>query len=204
MAKRKSTALVPAPESDYTQLVSGITTLLDQARRTAVRSVNSILTATYWEVGRRIVEFEQGGRAKAEYGEALLKRLGGDLSARHGRGFSWRNLFSMRAFYLGWEILQTPSAKFEARVRLPSEGEGTSASICQTPSGKSRKLLFAAWRALRKVGTLFPLFKALPTGAILSAPSIELLQSKIQTPSGKFRRSRLRNFDSIATPEGIS
>ncbi|MCO6459547.1 MAG: hypothetical protein J5I93_29895 [Pirellulaceae bacterium] len=70
--------------------------------------------ATYWEIGRRIVEFEQGGEARAEYGAGLLKRLGKDLTARFGRGFSERNLRQMRAFHQGWDIWQTPSAKFEA------------------------------------------------------------------------------------------
>jgi predicted nuclease of restriction endonuclease-like (RecB) superfamily len=84
--------------------------------------VNGVLTATYWEVGRRVVEHEQGGHATAGYGDALLARLGADLSAALGRGFSARNLRSMRAFYLGWEIWQTPSAKFAARVRLPDPG----------------------------------------------------------------------------------
>ena len=74
----------------------------------------------------------------------------------------------------------------------------------QTVSGQFRKVLFAAWPMLRKVGTLFPLFTALSLAEILSTPSIELLQSKIQTLSGKFRRSRLRNFDPIATPGGTS
>ena len=62
------------------------------------------------------MEFEQRGKARAEYGEELLKRLGEDLSARLGRGFSERNLLKMRTFYLGWEILPTPSAKLAARA----------------------------------------------------------------------------------------
>ena len=110
---------------DYDHLVSNISGLLEQARRTAARSINSILTATYWEIGRRIVEFAQGGKERAEYGKELLIRLGGDLSKQHGRGFSWRNLYQMRGFYLGWEIWQTPSAKLEFHVK------------CQTLSGKS-------------------------------------------------------------------
>jgi predicted nuclease of restriction endonuclease-like (RecB) superfamily len=123
MAKRrKSTALVPAPGAGYDGLVSGISELLEHARRAVARSVNGILTATYWEVGRRIVEYEQGGRARAEYGEALLKRLSDDLTRQYGRGFSRRNLEQMRAFYLGWEIAQTPSAQLQARVRPPAEG----------------------------------------------------------------------------------
>ncbi|HTJ98899.1 MAG TPA: DUF1016 N-terminal domain-containing protein [Bordetella sp.] len=52
------------------------------------------MTATYWEIGRRIVEFEQGGSDRTAYGDALIKRLGEDLSARFGRGFAWRNLTS--------------------------------------------------------------------------------------------------------------
>ena len=73
------------PATGYSALVSNISILLEQARRTTARSVNSILAATYWEIGRRIVEFEQGGRARAEYGEQLLVRLANDLTAQHGR-----------------------------------------------------------------------------------------------------------------------
>jgi len=69
---RKSKRQVALPDPDYGVLVSGITTLLGTARHAAARTVNGILTATYWEVGRRIVEFEQGGKARAGYGEALL------------------------------------------------------------------------------------------------------------------------------------
>jgi predicted nuclease of restriction endonuclease-like (RecB) superfamily len=116
--RRKSKDLVVASgDPEYFSFLGGISELLDQARRVVVRSVNSVLTATYWEVGRRLVEFEQGGKKRAVYGEELLKRLGQDLAAQHGRGFSERNLIRMRAFYLGWEISPTPSAKFQGRVR---------------------------------------------------------------------------------------
>ena len=104
--------------AEYDRLLSDISDLLAQARRTVVRSTNSILTGTYWEIGRRIVEFEQGGKPRAHYGDELLIRLGHDLGQRYGRGFSGRNLYQMRAFYLGWEILQTPSAKSAARVKF--------------------------------------------------------------------------------------
>lgn len=105
-------------DGGYSRLVSGISGLLDQARRATVRTLNSFLTATYWEIGRRIVEYEQGGKERAKYGEELLQRLGCDLTARFGRGFSDRNLLKMRAFYLGWEISPTPSAELEARAML--------------------------------------------------------------------------------------
>lgn len=133
MAKRKATrSLARSEPAEYGGLVTGISDLLEQARRGAARVVNSILTTTYWEIGRRIVEFEQGGKARAEYGEELLKRLAEDLTAHHGRGFSERNLRQMRLFYLGWEIFPTVSGKFEGRARLPLE---LAEAILQTPSG---------------------------------------------------------------------
>jgi hypothetical protein len=97
--------------------------------------VNAVLAATYWEVGRRVVEFEQGGEARAGYGEEFLKRLGADLSKKHGRGFGRRNLFSMWAFYLGWEMSQTGSGSFQLRIRIPEGGK------VQTPSAISPTLL---------------------------------------------------------------
>jgi hypothetical protein len=79
-----------------------------------MRSSNVIMTATYWGIGRRIVEEEQHGAARAEYGKELMTRLSADLTRRFGRGFGQRNVFHMRAFYLAYrgEILQTVSAKF--------------------------------------------------------------------------------------------
>lgn len=121
----------------YGRLVSDITSLLEVARRGAARSVNAILTGTYWEIGRRLVEHEQGGEARAEYGQALMEQLSRDLTSRHGRGFSVQGLYKMRGFYLGWEIGQTPSAKLEARVRLPAELLDAIGEILPTPSGES-------------------------------------------------------------------
>ncbi len=120
---RKSKAIVAKDPVPYGRLVSDISQLLEQARRWSARSVNAVLTATYWQIGRRIVEHEQGGKERAEYGEELLHRLTEDLTSKHGRGFSRRNLEQMRAFYLGWEIAQTPSAQFEVRVICPAVSE---------------------------------------------------------------------------------
>ena len=58
---------------DYDEVLSGVVELLEQARHTAARAVNAIMTATYWEIGQRIVEFEQGGEARAGYGEATTR-----------------------------------------------------------------------------------------------------------------------------------
>lgn len=119
MAKRKSKPDEIAPDvgKDYDGLVTGLSGLLDRARTAAARVVNGLMTATYYELGRRIVEFEQGGKQRAEYGERLLKRLATDLTAKHGRGFSRQNLQQMRSFFLDWEICQTVSGIFQIRAR---------------------------------------------------------------------------------------
>jgi predicted nuclease of restriction endonuclease-like (RecB) superfamily len=142
MAKKKAKAeLVGAREADYDGLVTRISSLLEQGRRATVRTTNAILTATYWEVGRQIVEYEQGGKARAEYGEILLKRLASDLTARYGRGFSRSNLQQMRLFYSGWEICQTPSGKLQARVKCPPLAAESGAQIRQPVSAESQLLV---------------------------------------------------------------
>jgi len=96
----------------YTGLLSSVSQLLEQARYTAARSVNTILTVTYWEIGHRIVEFEQKGARRAEYGKRLLERLAQDLTYRFGRGFGYSNLNLIRQFYVTYQhrhpILQSP------------------------------------------------------------------------------------------------
>ncbi|MGB6156380.1 MAG: PDDEXK nuclease domain-containing protein, partial [Castellaniella sp.] len=108
--RRRATA--PA---GYASIHGGIVELLDTARQTAARSVNALMTASYWEVGRRIVEAEQKGRRRAGYGERLIERLSTDLTARFGRGFSPDNLENMRCFFLAYplsSISETLSRKF--------------------------------------------------------------------------------------------
>lgn len=109
LVKVGSDSLLPS----YRTILSEVTELLEGARRAAARSVNYLMTAVYWEIGKRIVEGEQLGEKRAAYGKVLLKRLSGDLTERFGRGFSERNLEQMRLFYLGWQISQTLSAKSE-------------------------------------------------------------------------------------------
>lgn len=92
----------PAPTADYSGLLGGVSELLEAARRASVRTVNAFMTATYWEIGRRIMNYEKHGRDRATYGDAVVERLAEDLSSRLGRGFSRRNVFLMRAFYLAF------------------------------------------------------------------------------------------------------
>ena len=99
---------------EYSEIHSGIVLLLDAARLAAAPIVNAVMTATYWEIGRRIVELDQGGQDRAAYGEALIERLAEDLTKRFGRGISRQNLQQMRSFYLAWPsnaISQTVSGE---------------------------------------------------------------------------------------------
>jgi predicted nuclease of restriction endonuclease-like (RecB) superfamily len=102
------------PVTGYGSVLSDIVRVVEGARRSAARSVNAVMTATYWLVGRRLVEQEQGGKTRAGYGEALLERLSADLTVRFGRGFSADNLETMRLFYLAYPppgISETTSRK---------------------------------------------------------------------------------------------
>lgn len=98
-AKPKNRKTVPAKPSDYNEVLASVVELLDAARRASARVVNSLMTATYWEIGRRIVEHEQAGSKRAGYGEALLEGLSCDLTRRFGRGFGIIQLRTMRQFY---------------------------------------------------------------------------------------------------------
>jgi len=81
LAKRDNT---PDP---YDSILVDVSTVIEAARSSAARSVNCIMTAAYWLIGQRIVEFEQTGAERAPYGEELLERLSVALGARYGRGF---------------------------------------------------------------------------------------------------------------------
>ena len=95
----------------YNELISQIGDLLQQGRRQAIYAVNEILVQTYWQIGKYIVEFEQNGAAKAEYGDKLLLRLSKDLTQAYGKGFSRSNLSYMRKFYNAFQICETVSHK---------------------------------------------------------------------------------------------
>ena len=117
--KSAKTRSLTVHSQDYDAMLSRVVHLIDDARRASARTVNAIMTATYWSIGRYIVEFEQQGKTRAEYGAELVKRLAGDLSARHVRGFSKRNVEQMRLFYFAWPIAQTPSAQSGTEYRSP-------------------------------------------------------------------------------------
>ena len=87
--------------------------LLHKARQNIISNINSTMTKTYFLIGKRIVEEEQDGNKRAEYGKKLIKTLSEKLTKEFGRGFSQRNLEQMRTFYLRYSISQTVSAEFK-------------------------------------------------------------------------------------------
>jgi hypothetical protein len=105
---------------NYNNLLDRIAGILVEARTKIVREINKAQVLAYREIGRKIVEFEQEGQLRAEYGEELLKELSADMTVRFGKGFSERNLRNMRAFYLNFPIRQTASAKSQIR-QTPSD-----------------------------------------------------------------------------------
>jgi predicted nuclease of restriction endonuclease-like (RecB) superfamily len=103
----------PVNAAAYPSLLRTLVTLLDETRRASARTINVIMTATYWQVGRHIVEFEQAGERRAGYGEQLLDRLSADLNKRFGRGFSVDHLELMRLFYSSY----SPAQNSESVIR---------------------------------------------------------------------------------------
>lgn len=108
----------------YNQLLDNISSTLQKARENAFKAINSELVKANWEIGRYIVEYEQQGKEKADYGSSLLTKLAKDLKTKYGKGFSKSNIYLCRLFYLKYSKFQTVSGKFEK---------------FQTLSGKSAK-----------------------------------------------------------------
>jgi len=84
----------------YQKLVDSIGITIESARQRAIQAVNNELLKANWEIGKYIVEYEQHGNEKAEYGSSLLTNLSQDLKSRFGKGFSKSNIYLMRQFYL--------------------------------------------------------------------------------------------------------
>ncbi len=95
----------------YLKLVDTIGNTIEGARMRAVRAVNNELLKANWEIGKYIVEYEQHGNEKAEYGSSLLTNLSKDLKSRFGKGFSKSNVYLMRQFYLKYQKFQSVTGK---------------------------------------------------------------------------------------------
>lgn len=95
-----------------TNFYTEIKSLLENARNKVYQTINTTMTETYWQIGQRIVEEEQNGKERAEYGKGLIKNLSSELTKEFGKGFSVDNLENMRRFYLVFSKSETASRKF--------------------------------------------------------------------------------------------
>ncbi len=102
--KSKTGKAIQHKAADYDSVLSGVVELLDMARRASARVVNTLMTATYWEIGRRIVEHEQAGQKRAGYGEEVVIKFSKDLTQRFGRGFGPAQVAAMRQFHLTFPL----------------------------------------------------------------------------------------------------
>jgi len=101
--------IIEKKEGDYNTLISSIGMLLEKARKRVYSQINQILVKTYWNIGKQIIEYEQKGKEKAEYGSKLLDNLSKDLRLRYGKGFSRSNIIYMRLFYIKYSKSETLS-----------------------------------------------------------------------------------------------
>jgi DUF1016 N-terminal domain/YhcG PDDEXK nuclease domain len=95
----------------YNILISKIGESVQNAKTNAYKAINNELIQANWQIGKHIVEYEQNGKSKAEYGSALLSKLSIDLKIRFGKGFGKSNIYLCRQFYLQYPIFRTVSGK---------------------------------------------------------------------------------------------
>jgi hypothetical protein len=120
--------------SKYSRLLDSIGLTLQRARENAVKVVNMELVKANWLIGKYIVEYEQEGKGRAEYGTQLLTTLSQDLKIKLGKGFSRSNLQLMRQFYIKYPNLQATLHELEKRQTVSGKSGKR-----QTVSGKSQK-----------------------------------------------------------------
>ncbi len=97
---------------DLDSLEQQIISLLENSRQQIVSNINTTMVQTYFTIGKYIVEYEQNGNDRAQYGKAVLKNLSVRLTKKMGKGYSEDNLANMRKFYLCYKISETVSRKF--------------------------------------------------------------------------------------------
>ncbi|MBM3238072.1 DUF1016 domain-containing protein [Candidatus Poribacteria bacterium] len=126
---------------NYSELVEAIGYIHKNAQYHAVQAVNTSITIQNWLIGYYIVEYEQQGSDRAQYGEKLLQQLSEDLTQRLGRGFSERNLRLFRQFYRTYSIWQSVIAKSQADSPMLSPGLNTHVNITPEQEKLSQNLL---------------------------------------------------------------
>lgn len=130
--------------SNYTDLLHNIGDELERGRRQVVSAVNSAMVETYWHIGQHIVEYEQKGNEKADYGSQLLTKLSKDLTILYGNGFSVSNIYRMRELYIDYPIFATVSRKltWSHYIELLKIEDPLERSFYETSTAKHIILLF--------------------------------------------------------------
>ncbi|MEA2602065.1 MAG: hypothetical protein QOF89_3057 [Acidobacteriota bacterium] len=166
----------------FGRLLGQLRTLIHKARQQALRAVDAVQVRTHWEVGRHIVEFEQRGASRAQYGTKLLSRLAERLTAEFGRGFDERNLRHMRAFFLGfpiWNAVRSELSWTHYRLLLRVEDPQVRQWYMREAAGQN-------WssRALeRQIGTLY--YERLLTSKerrSVREEAVQRLEALVQSP----------------------
>ena len=96
-------------KNNYSFLISNIGKILEEGRRKAIQSVNTLLVQTYWEIGNKIIEYERAAGESTGYGSGLFERIAKDLREQYGKGFSRTNIVYMRLLYEKYPKSQTLS-----------------------------------------------------------------------------------------------
>ena len=146
--------------NEISKIYTDIAELLNVARAKAYHTVNSIMVETYWKIGQRIVEEEQGGSSRAEYGSKLIENLSKYLTDTFGKGFSEANLKNMRPFYLTYpefdrQCLANLSWSNVARIIRIDNQEERNYYLTEAASQKRAFGLFFLWRVLTTDGRVF-------------------------------------------------
>jgi len=177
--RRKATGEIAVEGKGMAGLLGELRDLIQEARRQALRAVDVVQVRTCWEVGRHIVEYEQGGKARAEYGAGLLATVAEHLTAEFGRGFDERNLRHMRAFFLAfpiWDALRTELSWTHYRLLLRVEDAAARAWYADESASQN----WSTRQLERQIGTLY--FERLLASQDRKAVQAEAVEKLGQVP----------------------
>lgn len=136
----------------YNNLLDTISKTYTNGKVKAFKTVNSVLVETYWKIGEHIVEFEQGGNLKADYGSRLLEQLSKDLSLKFGRGFSLSNVYRFKQFYQSYPILATlPQESLPILAELPQKLQKTENQLIEIGAKPPHLLSWSHYVELIKI-----------------------------------------------------
>lgn len=141
-SSKDKSGLINAPS--YHELINRIGLSINEGRRLAARNINSVLVATYWCVGRWIVEYEQKGKERAVYGEGLMEKVSSDLNRKFGKGWSINHLRNIRQFYLTYRDYEKHYA-----VRSVFGSQPSGANL--TEFSKNFSLSWTSYRMLMRI-----------------------------------------------------